>query len=312
MQQLKWWKIVFPGAIVIMVVIFVSLMNVSFQNEKIVYQESDHFYKSVPIPDSVTFAGQSFPVSRFDIREALDRELLVNSYFHSQTIRFIKLAPRYFSVIEPILEEKGIPDDIKYLAVAESNLNPKAVSPAGAVGFWQFMKVTGIEYGLEINSEVDERYHVEKATRAASDYLLKSFRTFKNWFVVAAAYNSGNGFIQTQIARQKSGSYFDLTFGEETERYVFRVIALKLVLEHPEHYGFRVDESEKYPLIETRDVEVNGSVANLADFAAGQGISYKMLKYFNPWLRDNKLTNAHKKKYLIRIPKDINSFKPVE
>ncbi len=308
----KWWTIYLTALIVVLVILLLSFSKSTYKGGEIIFRESDHTYKPVEIPDTVTFAGLTIPVSRFDIRECLDRELLVNSYFHSQTIRFIKLVPRYFPVIESILKEKGIPDDFKYLAVAESNMDPKAVSPANAVGFWQFMRGTGIEFGLEINSEVDERYHVEKATRAACNYLLKAYRKYGNWLLVAASYNSGNGHVEAQMAKQKSRSYFDLLLGEETDRYVYRIIALKMVLENPEKFGFKVDVSEKYPLIETRGVEVTGSVANLADFSGNYGISYKMLKIFNPWLRDNKLTNPNRKKYQVKIPVDISAVKPVE
>jgi hypothetical protein len=259
-------------------------------------------FKTVEIPDSITFAGEEVPLNFFDVRENLDRELLVNSYFHSQTIRFIKLAPRYFSIIEPILKEKGIPDDFKYLAVAESNLNPKAVSPAKAVGMWQFMKPTALEYGLEVSQEIDERYHVEKSTYAACDYLKSAYEKFGSWTLVAAAYNSGRTYTVNQMNRQKSNNYYDLLLGDETERYVFRILALKMVLEHPENYRFKVPENEKYPIIKTQNIEINGSVANFADFAIKHGTNYKILKHFNPWLRDSFLTNNAGKKYVIKVP----------
>ena len=259
-------------------------------------------FTAVEIPDSVIFAGEPVPVWRFDVREALDRELLVNSYFHSQTIRYIKMAPRYFSMIEPILEEKGVPDDFKYLAVAESGFNPRAVSPARAVGLWQFLQGAGRDYGLEINSEVDERYHIEKSTYAACDYLLDSYERYGSWSTVAAAFNAGNNGVQRQIVRQKIVSYYDLLFGEETSRYVFRIIALKLIMENPEKYNFLIAEEEKYPLVQIREVEISGKVEDFADFALDQGINYKLLKDFNPWLRDNFLTNTSGKKYTVKIP----------
>lgn len=259
-------------------------------------------FVAVKIPDSVIFAGETMPLWRFDVRESLDRELLVNSYFHSQTIRLLKLAPRFFSVIEPILKEKGIPDDLKYLAVAESGLNPRAISPAGAVGLWQFLQSTGREYGLEINSEIDERYHIEKSTVAACSYLLKSLERFGTWSMVAAAYNAGNNGVQRQITRQKNTSYYDLLFNEETARYFYRIVALKLIMENPGDYNFVIADEEKYPVIPTREVEIAGKIADFADFAIEQGISYKLLKDFNPWLRDNSLTNAGGRKYTLKIP----------
>lgn len=259
-------------------------------------------YQAVKIPDTLTFSGESVPIYRFDIREALDRELLVNSYFHSQTLRLIKLVPRYFSVIEPILKEKGIPEDFKYLAVAESGLDPRAVSPAGAVGLWQFLRSTGKEYGLEINSEVDERYHIKKSTYAASDYLLSAYEKFGTWSMVAASYNAGMAGVVRQIERQKSSSYYDLLFNQETSRYLFRIFALKLILEDPEAYNFIVKEEEKYPIVPVKEVIITGKVENFADFAFKHGINYKLLKDFNPWLRDNFLSNERNKSYHIEIP----------
>ena len=259
-------------------------------------------FRSVEIPSSATFAGERVPLDRFDVREALDRELIVNSYFHSQTIRLIKLAPRYFEIIEPILEEEGIPEDFKYLAVAESGLDPRAVSYAGAVGFWQFLRGTARDYGLEINGEIDERYHVEKSTYAACDYLKDAYEKFGSWDMLAAAYNGGMRGVERQTERQKSNNYYDLLFVEETQRYVFRIIALKLVLERPERYNFIIGDEEKYPIIPTQEVVIQGPVQDFADFAHEYGISYKLLKDFNPWLRENYLTNSAGKKYAVKIP----------
>lgn len=259
-------------------------------------------FSAVELPDSVTFVGEIMPLNRFDVREALDRELLSNAYFHSQTIRYIKLAPRYFSVIEPILKEYGIPDDFKYLALAESGFNPRAVSPARAVGFWQFMKGTAQDYGLEVNSEVDERYHVEKSTVAACKYMKDAYEKYGSWTLVAASYNAGLTGVQRQMDRQKSEDYYDILFVEETQRYVFRIVALKLILENPEKYNFNIKESDKYPIINTREIEIDGSVSDFADFALENGINYKLLKDFNPWLRETKLTNSARKKYIIKIP----------
>ena len=273
--------------------------NKKTEQDEVTYQVK---YQAVKIPDTLTFAGEPVPLQRFDIREALDRELLVNSYFHSQTLRLIKLVPRYFAIIEPILKEKGIPGDFKYLAVAESGLDPRAVSPAGAVGLWQFLSGTGKEYGLEINSEVDERYHIKKSTYAASDYLLSAYEKFGTWSMVAASYNAGMAGVVRQIERQKSSSYYDVLFNNETSRYLFRILALKLILEDPEAYNFVVKEEEKYPVVPVREVIITGKVENFADFAFEQGINYKLLKDFNPWLRDNFLSNVRNKTYHAEIP----------
>lgn len=259
-------------------------------------------YTAVNIPDTVSFAGEPVPVWRYDIRESLDRELLVNSYFHSQTIRFLKVVPRYFSVIEPILKERGIPDDFKYLALAESGFNPRALSPASAAGIWQFLQGTAREFGLEVNKEVDERYHLEKSTYAACDYLWKAYQKYESWAMVAAAYNGGMAGVERQMNRQKNNSYYDILFGEETGRYLFRIIALKLIMENPENYNFYIAEDERYPIVPAREIVITGKIENFADFAIQQGINYKLLKDLNPWLRDNFLTNTGGKSYTVKIP----------
>ncbi|MCL1821720.1 MAG: transglycosylase SLT domain-containing protein [Prolixibacteraceae bacterium] len=262
----------------------------------------NYFFKAPPLPDTLSFMGSPIPLHRFDVRECLERELIVNCYFHSQTIRLIKLAPRFFSIIDPILAKEGVPADLKYLAVAESSLNPKAASPAGAAGFWQFMKGTAGDYGLEVNTDVDERYHIEKSTYAACKYLKDSYKNYENWPLVAASYNAGRGAIDRHIARQKVNDYFDLMLAEETERYVYRILSLKLILEDPVKYGFLIGDDEKYPLWETQDAEVKSKIEDLADFALSKGINYKILKYYNPWLRSNVLPFKADKTYVIKLP----------
>jgi len=264
--------------------------------------EREAVYTAPSMPDTAFFMGEKVPLDRFDVYESLEREMLVNSYFHSQTIRFIKMAPRFFSMVDPILKAEGLPSDFRYLMVAESNLNPKAYSPAGAAGLWQLMRTTATEYGLEVNSEVDERYNVEKSTLAACRYLKNAWGRYHNWGLVAAGYNAGFGAVDKQLERQKVNEYFDLLMSEETERYVFRIISLKLILENPEHYGFRISEDEKYPLLKTHKVEINSPVSDFTDFAGSYGITYKTLKYYNPWLRETYLTNKARKTYEINIP----------
>ncbi len=302
MKDKKWWKILLPVIIGINIVVVVLVLGSARSEDTKVVVESDTKFASVKIPEELTFAGEKMPLERFDVREALDRELLSNAYFHSQTIRYIKLAPRYFHVIEPILKSKGIPDDFKYLALAESGLNPRAVSPAGAVGFWQFLSGTAKDFGLEINSEIDERYHVEKSTDAFCDYMRISYNKYGNWTLAAASFNGGMARVQRQMERQKMDDYYNLLFVDETQRYVFRIAALKLILENPGQYNFVIGENDKYPVIKTRDVEINGPVNNFADFAIENGINYKLLKDFNPWLRDDKLTNSARKSYTVKIP----------
>jgi len=256
-----------------------------------------------PIPSELDFAGEEMPLDEFDVYERIDRELTVNTFYHSQIIKFLKLTPRYFEIIEPILKENKIPDDFKYLALAESSFDPKALSPSGAVGIWQFMKAAGKEYGLEVNDDVDERYNIEKATVAACKYLNESYAIYGNWTMVAASYNAGKTGVSKFAQNQKEDNYYDLLLAEETNRYVFRIVALKTILSAPEKYGFHVKKSEVYPSLAYTTVEVSGPIANLTDFAKKNGTNYKLLKTFNPWLRDTSLKNEFKKTYQIKIPK---------
>ena len=265
-------------------------------------QGSRTYFEAVPIPDTLSFAGEPVPLKFMDVRESLDRELLVNSYFHSQTLRFLKMAPRFFNLIEPILKKDSIPDDFKYLALAESGFDPLAVSPVGAVGMWQLMKGTARDYGLEVDNEVDERYSIAQSTQAACDYLKESYQKFKSWTLVAASYNAGRNFMTKQIALQKQGNYYNLLLGEETGRYLFRILALKLVMEHPRRYGFIVREKEKYPLWKTKSIKIDTPVIDFADFALNHGTNYKILKMLNPWLRKAYLTNASGRAYQIILP----------
>ena len=255
------------------------------------------------IPKKVEFAGEPMPVNLFDVRESLERELIVNMNFHSNTLQYLKKITRFFPVIEPILAAHNIPDDFKYLAVIESDLMNK-VSPAGATGVWQFMKSAGDEYKLEMNSEVDERYHLEKSTAAACRYLNDSYKIFNSWALVAASYNMGRGGLTAQMKRQQCSNYYDLLLNEETMRYVYRITAVKLILSEPQKYGFYVPENERYRPIPYTEVEVKTAIHDLADFAFTHKTNYKMLKYLNPWLRDNKLTNSARKTYIIKIPKE--------
>jgi membrane-bound lytic murein transglycosylase D len=255
----------------------------------------------VEFPSRVTFAGEPVPIDLFDVMESLDRELLSNTYFHSQTIRLIKMAHRFFPQIEPILKKNLVPDDFKYLVLAESGLT-QAVSPAKAVGFWQLLKGTAQEYGLEVNDEVDERYHVTRSTDAACKYLIESFRKYGNWTMTAASYNAGRKGMDTQIERQKKKNYYDLLLNEETARYLYRVLAFKLIFENPEAYGFALSEKDLYHEIPAYTIEVDSAVADFADFATEFGTNYKILKYMNPWLRDNKLKNPSRKTYEIVLP----------
>ena len=266
------------------------------------------YFKAAKLPEKLDFANEKVPLENFDVLESLDRELLITTNFHSQTILYIKKSNRYFSIIEPILKKNEIPDDFKYLALAESGFIDKVVSPAGAVGIWQFMKTAAIENGLEVNEEVDERYHIEKATEAACKYLKKSYSQYKNWTMVAASYNAGIGGVNRQIDAQDSKNYYDLLLNEETSRYLFRILSLKLVIGNPEQYGFKVSEEEKYPIIPVTEVIISGGVISFNDFARDNKINYKLLKQFNPWLRLPYLKNLKKETYSIKIP-EVGKFR---
>jgi membrane-bound lytic murein transglycosylase D len=249
----------------------------------------------------MTFAGEHVPLQDTDVRERLDREIHVNTYWHSNMLLMIKKANRFFSEIEPLLEKYNLPDDFKYLAVAESGLD-NVTSHAGASGFWQFMKATGKEYGLEINNYVDERYNLELATKVAAQYLINSKELFGSWTNAAAAYNAGNAGITKQMKRQDVTGYYNLLLNSETGRYVFRILAFKEILSNPEKYGFYVDQQDLYQAIPTKTIIIDTPVEDFAKFAKQQGINYKILKIHNPWLRDTYLKNASGKQYSIKIP----------
>jgi hypothetical protein len=264
---------------------------------------NDYNVYALPMPDGLNFAGEEVPVHNPDIRERMDRELLVNTYWQSNSLLLFKRAHKFFPIIEPILKEEGVPDDLKYLAVIESGLT-QAVSPARATGFWQIMKTTGREYGLEVNDNVDERYNIEKATRVACEYLKKSKKRFGSWTAAAAAYNAGNAGVSRRMDSQNVNSYYDLLLGEETGRYVFRIIALKEIMSNPQKYGFNYGAADLYTPIETYKVSVDTTVTDLVNFAERYGLNYKILKIHNPWLREPHLNNKSRKQYFIEIPKE--------
>lgn len=257
--------------------------------------------KSPNLEDHYHFAGEQLDMDNFDVRERLEREFLRNSYFHSNTLLILKRTARYFPMIERILAEEDLPNDLKYIAVTESDLL-NVMSPAGAKGLWQFMPAVGKSFGLEINSEVEERYHVEKATRAACKHLRNYKKQFGSWQFAVAAYNMGEGNMRKYLREQLANDYDDLNVNEETMRYLFRLVAMKNIIENPQDFGFYLEDKEYYPPLDNyTTVMVDKSIPNLAEFAKKQGISYRQLKIYNPWLISNKLT-VNKKKYEIRIP----------
>ncbi len=249
------------------------------------------------------FAGEPIPADNFDPVERLDRELSINAYMHATTVLHIKTANRYFPIIEPILKKYEMPEDFKYLCVAESSLR-MATSSAGAKGLWQFIESVGRAYGLEINDEVDERYHVEKSTEAACKFLIYLKSRFGSWTMAAAAYNMGETALAKRVTDQRSKIYYDLNLNDETSRYIFRIIAIKEIMMHPETYGFFIDDEILYPQHSYSTITVEKPLPNLPDFAIENGTTYRILKVLNPWLISSTLNRANGKKYEIRIPKE--------
>ena len=289
-------------------IIFITILSITFFNAVYISDvpsekntADTYTIKALKIPDELTFAGEKVPTELYDIKERMDRELLVNTYWQSNGLLLIKRAHKYFPVIEPMLKKYGIPDDFKYLAVAESGLENNS-SSAGAAGFWHFLKSSAKEYGLEVNQNVDERYNLEKATKVAADYLKKSKKRFGTWTLAAAAYNAGNARIARNLKKQQVTDYYDLLLNNETSRYVLRIVALKEVLSYPKKYGFEFEKEDLYTSPATRTVKVDTVITNIASFAKGFNTNYKELKLHNAWLRENKLNNKSRKLYKITIP----------
>lgn len=257
---------------------------------------------ALALPKEIDFCGEKTPMNQQDIKERLDKELHKNVYYQSNGLLIFKRANRYFPIIEPILKKEGVPDDFKYLAVIESTLE-NVTSPAGAKGIWQFMKGTAKEYGLEVNKNVDERYNVEKATVMAARYLKDVKTKFGSWTLAAAAYNAGSKRIQENLDKQLVKNYYDLLLNNETARYVFRILAIKTIITHPKKYGFEFSQEDLYPIQQYKKIKITERIDNLAEFAKKQGINYKLLKLYNPWLLQNKLKNKSGKTYYIKIPK---------
>ena len=267
----------------------------------------DAFHKNYKIftpeiPETIDFAGEETPLDIFYIREKLDEEILRSTYFHSSTIVLIKRSYRWLPVIEPLLSEYNIPQDFKYLALVESGFE-NVVSPKGAKGFWQFMEKTAREYGLEVNDAIDERYNVEKSTRAACQYLLDSYDEFKSWTLVAAAYNAGKRRINETIKKQNVNDYYSMYLNEETSQYIFRILAIKTIIEKPTKYGFYLREADLYPPVPTKEIKITETIPDLYRFASKHNISYRTLKMFNQWLRTDNLPNKSERTYFIKIPK---------
>lgn len=286
-----------------------STMALLFMSAKMVQGTSPELpamlsFSATPRFESkVTVFGQEVDLTRWDMHERYERELTGMCYTHGTTLLTIKRANRIFPIIVPILKEEGVPEDLKYLCCIESSLNIRAISPVKAAGLWQFMPATGREYGLQVDAEVDERYHIEKATRAACKYFKDAYEKFGDWNAVAASYNGGQAGISRRIENQQQSSAFDLQLPEETSRYMFRIMAMKEIMRDPYHYGFVIYSDQLYRPIGTTSVTVDKPITNIAEWAKRHDLSYFQLKEFNPWLRDNKLTVRPGKSYEILLPK---------
>ncbi len=287
-------------SILIVVSLFIKAIDKSKTESKSSTHES-YKIKAIKLPLNLNLAGERVPIERDDIRERMERELLVNTYWQSNGLLLIKRANKYFPILEPLLKKYGLPDDFKFLALAESAFIDET-SSAGAAGMWHFLKSTGREYGLEINKNVDERYHIEKSTKVAAAYLKKSKKRFNSWTLAAAAYNAGNAGVSRRLKTQQVTDYYDAILPDETERYVFRIIALKEVISNPKKYGFVFEKEDLYTLQKTRIIKVDTAISNIASFAKKYGLNYKELKLHNSWLRENKLNNKSRKMYEIKIP----------
>ena len=284
----------------------VERMNKGLMEDSIAeYQDyiNQHYQVfAMPLPKNLTFAGENVPLDDLFVREKLDREILVNTYWHSNSFLFQKRANRWFPIIEKILAKNNMPDDFKYLALIESGLD-NVRSPAGAAGFWQFMKATGSGYDLEINDYVDERYNLEKSTKAACKYLKIAYKQFGSWSLAAASYNMGKGGLNNQLTKQEVDTYYDLYLNKETSRYVYRILAAKLILSNSENFGFNIRQSELYHPYRTYDITVDSSISSLPQFAKSKGTNYATLRALNPWIRSFELPNYNNKTYTFKFPR---------
>ena len=289
----------------LLTITFITLLFINAVNKSDVDPNTNthknYKIKALTLPQNLNLAGERVPLEIEDVRERMDRELLVNTYWQSNGLLLLKRANKYFPIIEPLLKKHGLPDDFKFLALAESGFTDET-STVGAAGMWHFMKGTGKEYGLEINSNVDERYNIEKATRVAAQYLKKSKERFGSWTLAAAAYNAGNYGVSRRLEAQMVDNYYDAKLADETERYVFRIIALKEIISNPEKFGFIYKKDDLYKLQKTYTIQVDSAITNITTFAKNYGMNYKEFKIYNPWLRENKLNNKSRKVYDIKIP----------
>tara|TARA_B110000902_G_scaffold252073_1_gene313094 strand:- start:313 stop:1215 length:903 start_codon:yes stop_codon:yes gene_type:complete len=296
----KSFRIISLLSVVCITLLFINAIHKS-DIDPVTNTHQNYKIRALKLPSNLNLAGERVPLEKPDVKERMDRELLVNTYWQSNGILLFKRANKYFPIIEPLLKKHGLPDDFKFLALAESGFTDET-STVGAAGIWHFMNATGKEYGLEINNNVDERYNIEKSTKVAAEYLKNAKNRFGSWTLAAAAYNAGNYGISRRLEAQEVTNYYDAKLPNETERYVFRVLALKEIISNPEKYGFVFEKDDLYTTKKTYTVKVDTAITNITSFAKGFGINYKEFKIHNPWLRENKLNNRSRKLYEIKIP----------
>ena len=300
-MKIKDYFILFGLLILIVIGVFL-LFKEDNKSTSIPYRtHSKYQVYALDLPDEISFAGERCPIEREDIAERLDRELHINTYWRSNTLLLMKRINRWFPMIERVFKNEGVPEDFKYVAIAETMLQ-NLESPAGAGGFWQLLPATARELGLQVDDEVDERYDPVKATYAAAKYLKRANKRFGSWTNVAASYNRGMNGFQRALKKQKVNNFYDLKLNSETSRYVFRILAFKEIIENPDKYGFKIKRKQYYPEIKTKSIKIDTSISNLVDFAHQQGVTYKTLRVHNPWINDYSITNRNGKTYIFKIP----------
>lgn len=285
------------------VLLFIVFCFQKINSQAVTQNNSDPIFQwRIPkIPSQFSFASEKVPLEKWEIKEQFDREFTLIYYQTGTMLTLLKYANRWLPFIGERLKQNGIPEDFKYLCIAESNLQ-NLISKAGAVGFWQFMSYTGPGFGLEINSSVDERYNVLKSTDAASQYLKEAYNKFGSWTAAAASYNCGQGRYNEQSVFQKTRNYYDLHLPEETNHYMYRILSFKYLIENAQKLGYVPDASDLYNSHQTRSVIVSNTISNLADFAINNGTTYRMLRILNPWLRGRSLPIRPGKSYTILLP----------
>jgi membrane-bound lytic murein transglycosylase D len=287
----------FIGSALLLLFLFIQFSFIDHEKDEPVHQ-----WTPPALPDEINFAGEAVPLNRWDVKERLDREVLFNYYNQANVLFLLKLSNRYFPAISERLKANGVPDDFKYLCVAESNLMSTALSSSNAVSFWQFLNVTAPGFGLKVNSEVDERYNVEKATDAACKYLKQGYEKFGSWTAAAASYNCGQAGYSNRAIQQRTKNYYDLLLPEETNRYIFRILAFKHLLQNAEELGFNLSDEDKYEQVPFRTIAVDSSIKDLTQFAINNGTSYKMIRLMNPWIRGKSLTVSNGNFYQVKLP----------